>query len=78
MVTRLACIAQRFLGVEAVQERRARDRLESHARVFEEMDEEGLRRLLQGQYSGALPTQANLTRLKVGVGHHIYGDFANL
>jgi len=53
-------------------------KLESHARILKEVDEEGLCRLLQGQYGRALPAQGGLARLIVGVGHHIQGDFANL
>lgn len=50
----------------------------SHARVLEEMDEKGLRCLLQSQNGGALPAQGVLTQLIVGVRHHIQGDLANL
>lgn len=63
---------------EASQERRERESLESHARVLEEMDEKSLRRLLQGPYGRALPAQAGLTHLIVGVGHHVQGNLANL
>ena len=52
--------------------------LESHARVLKEMNKEGLRGLLQSHYSGALPAQADLARLIVGVCHHIHRDFADL
>lgn len=78
MVTRLACIAHRFLGGEACRERSARESLECHARILKEMDEKGLRCLLQGQYGRTLPAQAGLTHLIVGVGHHIQCDLADL